>query len=165
MDGLSSPERRFGAPDFAVCNRKSLPPSLRQGLYRLACSRPGAWPDLSTPWTKSDRSAQPGRSPGSRLIACPAPSHPSADSGLSGRLTGYSGASAADFHRFPCSRPLTGRAGLVGLECWADANNGLTACQPPLLGRQDDCKVAVAGACHSERSEESLVREKNSSLR
>ena len=28
---------------------------------------------------------------------------------------------------------------------------------------QDDCKVAVVGACHSERSEESLVREKDSS--
>ena len=30
---------------------------------------------------------------------------------------------------------------------------------------QDDCKVAVVGACHSERSEESLVRKKDSSLR
>ena len=77
--------------------------------------------DLSTPWTKSDRSAQPGRSPDSRLIAFPAPSHPLADSGISGRLTGYSGASAADSHRFPCSRPPVGRAGLGGLnfaECY-----------------------------------------------
>ena len=43
------------------------------------------------------------------------------DSGISGRLPGYSGASAADSHRFPCSRPLIGRAGLLGLnfaECY-----------------------------------------------
>ena len=31
---------------------------------------------LSTPWTKSDRSAQHGRSPGSRVVASTAPSHP-----------------------------------------------------------------------------------------
>ena len=33
----------------------------------------------------------------------------------------------------------------------------------PCISDQDDCKVAVVGACHSERSEESLVREKDSS--
>ena len=33
------------------------------------------------------------------------------------------------------------------------------------LALLDDRKVAVVGACHSERSEESLVREKDSSLR
>ena len=37
------------------------------------------------------------------------------DSGISGRLTSYSGASAADSHRFPCSRPFIRRAGLIGL--------------------------------------------------
>ncbi len=38
------------------------------------------------------------------------------DSGISGRLTVHSGASAADSNRFPFSHPLDGRAGLVGLD-------------------------------------------------
>ena len=98
----------------------------------LALNLPEHGRDLSTPWTKSDRSAQPGRSPGSRLIASPAPSHPLADSGFSGRLPGYSGASAADSHRFPCSRPPVGRAGLVGLnfaECYQRLHSLSTADQ------------------------------------
>ncbi len=54
---------------------------------------------------KSGCSAQSGRSPGFRIIALPAPSRPN-DSGLSGGLTDYSGASAAASHRFPFSRSL-----------------------------------------------------------
>ena len=83
--------------------------------YRPCSPHGGDLRNPSTPWTKSDRSVQSGRSPGSRLIASPAPSHPLGTVAFSERLPGYSGASAADLHRFPFSRPLRRRAGLVGL--------------------------------------------------
>ena len=57
---------------------------------------------------KSGCSAQSGRSPGFRIIALPAPSR-RFDSGSSGGLTDYSGASAADSHRFPFLRSLDER--------------------------------------------------------
>ncbi len=54
---------------------------------------------------KSGYSSQSGRSPDFRIIALPAPSR-HFDSGSSRGLTDYSGASAADSHRFPFSCSL-----------------------------------------------------------
>ena len=71
--------------------------------------------NLSAPWDEEQllsSARQVSWLPDHRLARA-FPSLP--DSGVSERLTGYSGASATDFHRFPYSHSFSEHAGLVGL--------------------------------------------------